>query len=177
MTLLPAKQSALILLRGRSLCILLVFWLEQDVSGRHTASKNTSLDAFAVRCVTVLGRRALEWHSRGQRFDPAYLHHYLAARRKKSSEIVRFRDFFFLYRDLKVRLFLEGLRPSQPSDHNLTTSDLTPILRIVHIELWTLKVLIGVLSLFCGGTPFFVFRIRLPSGSEGWEAPAVRMLR
>ena len=26
-------------------------------------------------CVSVLLRRALEWHSRGQRFDPAYLHH------------------------------------------------------------------------------------------------------
>ena len=25
--------------------------------------------------VTVLLGRALEWHSRGQRFDPAYLHH------------------------------------------------------------------------------------------------------
>ena len=26
--------------------------------------------------VTVLLGRALEWHSRGQRFDPAYLHHH-----------------------------------------------------------------------------------------------------
>ena len=26
-------------------------------------------------CVTVSLGRALEWHSRGQRFDPAYLHH------------------------------------------------------------------------------------------------------
>ena len=25
--------------------------------------------------VTALTGRALEWHSRGQRFDPAYLHH------------------------------------------------------------------------------------------------------
>ena len=38
--------------------------------------------------------RALEWHSRGQRFDPAYLH-------QRSLEIVRFRDFFFC----KSRLF------------------------------------------------------------------------
>ena len=36
--------------------------------------ENTSPDAFPVRCVTVWGRRALEWHSRGQRFDPDYLH-------------------------------------------------------------------------------------------------------
>jgi hypothetical protein len=32
--------------------------------------------------------RALEWHSRGQRFDPAYLH-------QKRPEIVRFQVFFF----------------------------------------------------------------------------------
>ena len=40
--------------------------------------------------VGVLNRslgRALEWHSRGQRFDPAYLH-------QESSEICGFRNFF-----------------------------------------------------------------------------------
>ena len=36
--------------------------------------------------------RALEWHSRGQRFDPAYLH------QAKSLETQRFRGFFaFVY--------------------------------------------------------------------------------
>ena len=37
-------------------------------------------------------RRALEWHSRGQRFDPAYLH------QAKSLETQQFRGFFaFVY--------------------------------------------------------------------------------
>ena len=35
--------------------------------------------------------RALEWHSRGQRFDPAYLH------QAKSLETQRFRGFFAFY--------------------------------------------------------------------------------
>ena len=34
--------------------------------------------------------RALEWHSRGQRFDPAYLH-------QESSEICGFRNFFCIF--------------------------------------------------------------------------------
>ena len=43
--------------------------------------------------VGVLNRslgRALEWHSRGQRFDPAYLH-------QESSEICGFRNFFCIF--------------------------------------------------------------------------------
>ena len=43
--------------------------------------------------VGVLNRslgRALEWHSRGQRFDPAYLH------QAKSLETQRFRGFFYM---------------------------------------------------------------------------------
>ena len=32
--------------------------------------------------------RALEWHSRGQRFDPAYLHHLVL-------KTIGFQDFFF----------------------------------------------------------------------------------
>ena len=43
--------------------------------------------------VGVLNRslgRALEWHSRGQRFDPAYLH-------QESSEIYGFRNFFCIF--------------------------------------------------------------------------------
>ena len=42
--------------------------------------------------VGVLNRslgRALEWHSRGQRFDPAYLH------QGKVLKLQGFRDFFF----------------------------------------------------------------------------------
>ena len=38
-------------------------------------------------CVPVLFGRALEWHSRGQRFDPAYLHQKLE-RAKKILEII-----------------------------------------------------------------------------------------
>ena len=42
--------------------------------------------------VTALTGRALEWHSRGQRFDPAYLH------QTKSLETQQFRGFFaFVY--------------------------------------------------------------------------------
>jgi hypothetical protein len=37
--------------------------------------------------VTALTGRALEWHSRGQRFDPAYLHQKLE-RVKKNLEII-----------------------------------------------------------------------------------------
>ena len=33
--------------------------------------------------------RALEWHSRGQRFDPAYLHHLVL-------KTIGFQDFFFV---------------------------------------------------------------------------------
>ena len=44
--------------------------------------------------------RALEWHSRGQRFDPAYLH-------QKRPEIVRFQAFFLCLRANKsVHYFL-----------------------------------------------------------------------
>ena len=39
--------------------------------------------------------RALEWHSRGQRFDPAYLHHKPQTKWPASPEIERFQDFFF----------------------------------------------------------------------------------
>ena len=45
--------------------------------------------------VTDTTGRALEWHSRGQRFDPAYLH--------PSPEIVRFQGFFAFRKSLRVR--------------------------------------------------------------------------
>ena len=39
--------------------------------------------------------RALEWHSRGQRFDPAYLHH-----QKKTLKTSVFKVFFFFRRNM-----------------------------------------------------------------------------
>ena len=56
-------------------------------------------EATTIRWYSSAGR-ALEWHSRGQRFDPAYLH-------QKSPEIVRFQDFFLCLRVNKsVHYFL-----------------------------------------------------------------------
>ena len=40
--------------------------------------------------VTVRFGRALEWHSRGQRFDPAYLHHRNGLKRRFQAVFVRF---------------------------------------------------------------------------------------
>ena len=42
--------------------------------------------------------RALEWHSRGQRFDPAYLH-------QKDLKSKDFRSFLFLFDNLIVGMF------------------------------------------------------------------------
>ena len=44
--------------------------------------------------------RALEWHSRGQRFDPAYLH------QAKSLETQQFRGFFYMMLKNWVQLLL-----------------------------------------------------------------------
>ncbi len=52
--------------------------------------------------VGVLNRslgRALEWHSRGQRFDPAYLHH------KKTLKPHGFKVFFFVFAGDLTRRF------------------------------------------------------------------------
>ena len=48
--------------------------------------------------VTDLTGRALEWHSRGQRFDPAYLH-------QKDLKSKDFRSFLFLFDNLIVGMF------------------------------------------------------------------------
>ena len=50
--------------------------------------------------------RALEWHSRGQRFDPAYLHQKLE-RVKKNLEIIWFQGFFF-FKSGKIAVFAKG---------------------------------------------------------------------
>ncbi len=56
--------------------------------------------------VTVWVGRALEWHSRGQRFDPAYLH-------QKSSKILGFQKLFFLSEYLNVRIYFPLLRGAE----------------------------------------------------------------
>jgi hypothetical protein len=58
--------------------------------------------------VGVLNRslgRALEWHSRGQRFDPAYLHQKLE-RAKKTLKSSDFKVFFF--KSGKIAVFAKG---------------------------------------------------------------------
>ena len=50
--------------------------------------------------------RALEWHSRGQRFDPAYLHQKLE-RVKKNLGIIWFQGFFF-FKSEKFVEFAKG---------------------------------------------------------------------
>ncbi len=57
----------------------------------------TQMGAYKLR----LGR-ALEWHSRGQRFDPAYLHHKTRYIVWKSPEVERFQDFFFTFKILTL---------------------------------------------------------------------------
>ena len=57
--------------------------------------------------------RALEWHSRGQRFDPAYLHH-------KSFEIYGFRSFFLFILCRFVCIFHLWVLTCNTSDPNLT---------------------------------------------------------
>ena len=47
--------------------------------------------------MTTWRGRALEWHSRGQRFDPAYLHHNI-----KSLENTMFSRLFFFHKRHKV---------------------------------------------------------------------------
>ena len=37
-----------------------------------------------------------EWHSRGQRFDPAYLHHDVSKKRQKEEVPEHFRSLFFI---------------------------------------------------------------------------------
>ena len=37
------------------------------------------------------------WHSRGQRFDPAYLHQIESKALEENPEIARFQDFFSLF--------------------------------------------------------------------------------
>ena len=40
---------------------------------------------------------AKAWHSRGQRFDPAYLHQIESEALEENPEIARFQDFFLLF--------------------------------------------------------------------------------
>ena len=80
--------------------------------------------------------RALEWHSRGQRFDPAYLH-------QRSLEIVRFRDFFFR----KSRIFRGFLGISRTCLESPIFADIkTPTTAPTTVSFSTSPV-----SLFCFG--------------------------
>jgi len=64
--------------------------------------------------------RALEWHSRGQRFDPAYLHH------KKTLKPHGFKVFFFVFAgDLTRRFSNTFLTLDEPS--SLCAGSSTPV--------------------------------------------------
>ena len=54
----------------------------------HAIIQKLSAIADAIWGYSSAGR-ALEWHSRGQRFDPAYLHHLVL-------KTIGFQDFFFV---------------------------------------------------------------------------------
>ena len=49
-------------------------------------------------CVFACVGRALEWHSRGQEFDPLRLHH-------KNSEVIKPRSFIFLYSHAALSIY------------------------------------------------------------------------
>ena len=55
-----------------------LFLIFSDRPLDKTANRCYNTQAVAVQCISIWGYssagRALEWHSRGQRFDPAYLH-------------------------------------------------------------------------------------------------------
>ena len=59
--------------------------------------------------VTDGSRRALEWHSRGQRFDPAYLHQYSRGCVQKTVETTRFQRFFCCLQHTAKQDFLRVL--------------------------------------------------------------------
>ena len=64
--------------------------------------------------------RALEWHSRGQRFDPAYLH------QKKTLKPQRFQGFLFVFAgDLTRRFSNTFLTLAEPS--SLCAGSSTPV--------------------------------------------------
>ena len=47
--------------------------------------------------------RGAQWHSRGQRFDPAYLHHQRRVRRiRESPKSERIWDFFLTFRPILI---------------------------------------------------------------------------
>ena len=79
------------------------------------AYNSSNISCFSRKCVDFLLHFTSHepWHSRGQRFDPAYLH-------QKSSEILGFRNFFFLSDGRKVPIYHPRLRGWQPSDPNMT---------------------------------------------------------
>ena len=69
--------------------------------------KNTPSQEIIVPvwgCVTVWLGRALEWHSRGQRFDPAYLHHKSLKKLWKTSFWKQNEVFSFLFLSLHADL-------------------------------------------------------------------------
>ena len=51
--------------------------------------------------VTAAFGRVLEWHSRGQRFDPAYLHHNIEGRKRKPCSFNDYKVFAFSKRRQK----------------------------------------------------------------------------
>ena len=60
-----------------------------DKSEFHGIIQKLSAIVDAIWGYSSAGR-ALEWHSRGQRFDPAYLHH-------RVLKTIGFQDFFFCF--------------------------------------------------------------------------------
>ena len=76
----------------------------------HFQAPGCALTFKILRCVSVLLGRALEWHSRGQRFDPAYLHQ----KHSISLEIECFSILFSLFYAGHFRLGQQmDNRPSQ----------------------------------------------------------------
>ena len=59
--------------------------------------------------MTAWDGRALEWHSRGQRFDPAYLH-----QTRKALKTLRFQGFSFLRAPQSKRHFSAAPKPAIP---------------------------------------------------------------
>ena len=57
----------------------------------YKTAQNVGINGAPATMLAYFQRscRALEWHSRGQRFDPAYLHHLVL-------KTIGFQDFFFL---------------------------------------------------------------------------------
>ena len=66
------------------------------------------MEIWPLMLVGVLNRslgRALEWHSRGQRFDPAYLHQIMDIGNYIVNQIIQFNSNFLI--ELAVNQYLK----------------------------------------------------------------------